>query len=427
MAELLQLNSSEASVGAAGGNPVRPCLVCGAGGLEEFLNLGRTPLANQFLTISQLNQLEPSYPLRVGFCAGCSHVQLLDLVAPPEMFEHYLYISSASATLERHLQSLAETVCSRYRLTSSDLVVDVGSNDGTLLAAFARRQVKTLGVDPARNLADLARAKGVVTETAFFGAATAGRLRRQHGEAAIITATNSFPHIPDLDDYLEGVNQLLAPDGALVIEAHYLMDLLEQCAFDTIYHEHVSYWALGPARFLLERHNLEVVDVERLPLHHGQIRLWIQRRGVSAVRASLERLGHQESVCGLDRLETYQRFAGRVGQLKSDLLRLLKKLRQEGKTLAAYGAPAKGMTLLSFLGLGPDTIHYIADRSPLKQGRFTPGSHIPIVTPERLLRERPDYVLLLAWNFAEEIQQQLSGYREQGGHFIVPVPEVQIV
>jgi len=422
MAELLQLSEQN----AAAERGLR-CLVCGTGEMEEFLNLGRTPLANRFLEVSELGQAEAEFPLRTGFCTGCHHVQLLERVPPPNLFEHYLYISSMSETLKKHLDDLAGTVSRRYRLTGRDLVVDIGSNDGTLLSGFVRRGAQVLGVDPASNLAGLARDKGVETVTAYFGAETARRIRGECGAARVITATNSFPHIPDLTDYLKGVDRLLEPDGVLVIEAHYLMDMLDQRAFDTIYHEHVSYWALGPAQRLFQDHGFEVIDVDRLPLHHGQLRMWVQRKGTSAVRTSVVRLLQEEGKRGLDQLDTYRRFAAGARMVKRDLSRLLEKIKFEGKSVAGYGAPAKGTTLLSYLELGPETIDFIADRSPLKQGRYAPGSHIPIVAPERIEEEQPDYLLLLAWNFAGEIMQQLAGYHKQGGRFIVPVPDVHIV
>ncbi|MBM3813773.1 MAG: class I SAM-dependent methyltransferase [Acidimicrobiia bacterium] len=423
MGQLLQLKESSTSIQAP---PLCCCLVCESDQIQEFLNLGNTPLANRFLEPGRVGEPEPEFPLRAGFCERCHHVQLLDRVPPGAMFDHYLYVSSASETLTKHLHGLASTVAKRRKLRSRDLVVDIGSNDGTLLSGFARHGVRTLGVDPAANLAPLAQANGIETLTAFFGEQAGGRIRREYGPAAVITATNSFPHIPDLGDYLAGVERLLAPDGVLVIEAHYLMDILEQRAFDTIYHEHVSYWALGPARRLLQRHGLEVVDVERLPVHHGQLRMWIQRAG-APVKASVEKLESEEKGRRMDQLETYQRFAAGTRLIKRDLRRLLDKIRYEDKTIAAYGAPAKGMTLLSYLELGPETIDFIADRSPLKQGRYTPGSHIPIVPPERILQEQPDFLLLLAWNFADEVMKQQREYHKKGGRFIVPVPEVRIV
>jgi len=403
------------------------CLVCGKGIPVLFLDFGHTALANNFLAAEDLNTPEPTYPLRVGFCRECGHVQLLDRVAPEEMFSNYLYVSSASSTLTAHLQSLASAAVERFRLKPHDLVVDIGSNDGTLLSAFSSHGVRALGVDPAANLATLSRDKGIETVVDFFGVASAAAICESHGLASVITATNSFPHIPRLDSYLEGVRRLLAPEGTLVIEAHYLLDLLDQCAFDTIYHEHVSYWGLRSSQYLFRQHGLDLVDAERLPIHHGQIRMWVRHRGAGMVQPSVEQFLAQEHRHGVDRFETFEEFGCRVQRLKHQLRHTLADLKRAGDRIAGYGAPAKATTFLSFLELGPETLDYIADRSALKQGRYTPGSHIPIVSPEKLLADQPDYVVVFAWNFIGEIAEQLAPYRERGGRLIVPVPEVRFL
>jgi hypothetical protein len=306
-------------------------------------------------------------------------------------------------------------------------VIDIGCNDGTLLKGFQRHGVRTLGVDPAVNLAALAQEPNIDRYVGFFTATTAQEIRRRWGQASVITATNTFPHIPDLHDFMEGVKTALAPQGAFVIEAHYLLDLLEQCAFDTIYHEHVSYWALRPMITLFAQHGLEVVHAERVPLHHGQLRVTVRRTGVGSVHPSVSDLLSFEQARQLDQFATYQKFADQTQKLKVDLQSTLARLRSQGKRVVGYGAPAKGNTLLSSLGLGPELVEYIVDRSPLKQGRYTPGVHIPVVAPERLLLDQPDYVLLLAWNFAEEVLRQQGEYRRRGGKFILPVPEVKIL
>jgi len=403
------------------------CIVCAGQEVAVSLDLGKTSLANKFLSQEELSREEPIFPLRIGFCRSCGHVQLMEHVPPTAMFDEYLYISSMSDTLRDHLHGLATYVVKQFNLSARDLVVDIGSNDGTLLSGFLRHGVRTLGVDPAANLARLAAEKGVNTHVGYFGATTARNLRDQHGDASVITSTNSFPHIPDLDDFMKGVDILLKPDGRLVIEAHYLMDLIEQNAFDTIYHEHVSYWALTPMSRLFERHGFEIVDVERLPIHHGQVRVTAARRGAHEVAAGVGLGIREEQTYGLGRFETYTRFADNASQLRLELIELLDRLASSGARVAGYGAPAKGNTLLTFLGLDVRRIMYIADRSPLKQNRYTPGTHIPVVAPDRILTDQPDYVLLLAWNFAEEIMRQLADYRLRGGRFIIPVPQVSIV
>jgi C-methyltransferase C-terminal domain/Putative zinc binding domain/Methyltransferase domain len=407
--------------------PLVACVACGDAEVTEFLDLGETALANRFLDDANLVAEEPRYPLRVGRCSACGHVQLTELVPPSAMFENYLYVSSASDTLTAHLHDLSDVITTRRGLGADDLVIDIGCNDGTLLSGFRRHAVKTLGVDPARNLTPLLRDKGIESYVGFFDSSSARQIVRKAGPASVITATNTFPHIPDLPGFVEGIKIALAPGGAFVLEAHYLLDLLEQRAFDTIYHEHVSYWALGPMIGLFDRHGMQVVDAERLPLHHGQLRVTVQREGEGRVEPRVGEIMELERERGLDQVDTYHRFAESVNRIKQDLDRTMRELLASRRRIAGYGAPAKGNTLLSFLGVGPETVKYIADRSPLKQGLYTPGSRIPVVSPEHLLADQPDYVLLFAWNFADEILKQQSDYRRLGGKFIIPVPEVRIV
>ena len=403
------------------------CIVCESTDVEMFLDLGCTTLANKFIAKSELAKPEPSFPLRVGFCHECGHVQLTEIVPPGAMFSDYLYVSGVSDTLKAHLHDLSDVVVQRYRPGAKDLVVDIGCNDGTLLTGFKRHGVRVLGVDPAENLAALTKDSGIDRHVGFFNAASAKEIVARWGQAAVMTSTNSFPHIPQLNDFLQGITTVLAPGGVFVIEMHYLTDLLEQVAFDTIYHEHVSYWALGPMMTLFARHGLEVTNAECLPLHHGQLRVCVQRQGEGKVLPAVERVLAKEILKGIDQFETYKRFAQQTANIKSALTTTLRKLKAQGKRIVGYGAPAKGNTLLSFLGLGPDLVEYIADRSTLKQGRYTPGTHIPVVSPDRLLAEQPDYVLLLAWNFAEEVMAQQAEYHRRGGSFILPVPEVKII
>jgi SAM-dependent methyltransferase len=403
------------------------CIVCAALAVQEFLDLGETALANKFLTQQELSLSEDKYPLKIGFCHDCGHVQLTSIVPPGAMFEDYLYVSSASDTLKAHLHELAGIVVERHRLAATNLVIDIGCNDGTLLEGFARHGVRTLGVDPAKNLAQFPERDPIDRYVGFFNSETAREIARTRGTASIITATNTFPHIPDLQDFLAGIRTALAPGGTFVIEAHYLVDMLDQVAFDTIYHEHVSYWALGPMMRLFERNGLQAVHAERVPVHHGQLRVSVQRSDEGTPHPSVAAILESERAAGLDRYDTFERFAEQTLRIKQDLHRTITELRAQGKRIAGYGAPAKGNTLLGFLEIGPDLVDFIADRSPLKQGRYTPGMHIPVVAPERLMTDQPDYVILFAWNFADEILQQQAEYRARGGRFIIPVPEVRLI
>jgi SAM-dependent methyltransferase len=403
------------------------CILCSKRGVEQFLDLGSTALANKFISKDELDREEPKFPLKIGFCHNCHHVQLTEQVPPHAMFDDYLYVSAASETLKNHLWDLSDEIVNRYNLGADDLVIDIGCNDATLLQGFQRHGVRTLGVDPAKNLADLTAQNGIERYTALFNSETAKEIAAKWGKASVITATNTFPHIQDLPDFIRGIKAALKPGGVFVIEAHYLMDLVDQVAFDTIYHEHVSYWALAPMRRLFAGNGMHIVDVERLPLHHGQLRVFVRHDGDGDVSARVATLLEAEHAHGLDKFETYRGLADRAMTIKDDLHRTLSTLRDEGKRVVGYGAPAKGNTLLSFLEIGPALLEYIADRSPLKQGLYTPGMHIPVVPAERLLLDQPDYVLLLAWNFVEEIMAQQAEYLHRGGKFIIPVPRVQIV
>ena len=309
----------------------RSCIVCDNKTVEQFLDLGQTALANKFLTNEEIALAEPTYPLRVGFCYRCGHVQLTDIVPPQAMFEDYLYVSSASDTLKAHLYDLSDTVVQRYHLTAHDLVIDIGCNDGSLLSGFRRHGVRVLGVDPAANLAELTRANGIDRLVAFFSRRTAQEIVDRWGPATVITATNTFPHIPQLEEFIAGLQIVLKPGGAFVIEAHYLVDLLEQGAFDTIYHEHVSYWALGPMVHLFDRAGMEVVHVERLPLHHGQIRVFRPEKTRRFRPAHRGFALDSERSLGINEFATYQRFAQKTQEIKTELNEKIRELRRRRK------------------------------------------------------------------------------------------------
>jgi len=403
------------------------CILCLESQVQEFLDLGSTSLANGYLAEEDLDIPEPSYPLKVGFCNTCGHVQLTGIVPPAEMFTHYLYMSSASETLKNHLHELSDVVVDRFGFDSTNLVIDVGCNDGTLLNGFLNRGVKVLGVDPAENLAELAKDSGAERFVGFFNSTNADHIVETWGHASAITATNTFPHIPELHDFMTGVQKVLEPGGVLVLEMHYLQDLIEQGAFDTIYHEHVSFWSLKALTDLFARFDMEVTNAEHLPIHHGQLRVFVQRQGDGKVQPAVAEILKNERAYGLGDFKTYLQFAETAQKIKHELNRTLKDLIDQGKSIVGYGAPAKASTLLQFLGIDQKTVRYIVDLSPLKQGRFTPGLHVPIVPTERLLEDQPDYALLFAWNFVDEILEQQEEYRNRGGKFILPVPEVRTI
>jgi SAM-dependent methyltransferase len=403
------------------------CRACGSTRGELVLDLGVQALANNLLRPEDLGKPEPRFPLRVFVCPDCWLLQITDLVPPVEMFTEYLYFSSYSDTMLRHARTAAEHHRAEQRLGADSFVVEVASNDGYLLQNFQRAGVPCLGIEPAANIAQVAREKGIETWTEFFGLKLAQRLGAERGRADLILGNNVFAHAPDINDFTAGLSELLATGGRTVLEFPYGVELVEKTEFDTIYHEHVFYFTLTPLVPLFRRHGLEIFHVERLPIHGGSLRLHAGHAGARPVRNSVGELLAEERAKGVDQTPFYQGFAEQVRRLKTDLLRQLAGLKQRGQTVAAYGASAKGSTLLNYCGLGQETLDFVADRSTHKQGRLTPGTHLPIVPPEELAKRRPDHTLLLTWNFADEILEQQRAYRDRGGMFIIPIPEVRTV
>lgn len=403
------------------------CRGCSARNLIPILSLGRTPLANALLSEVDLDRPEPTYPLDLVFCELCSLVQITVDVPPRELFEEYLYHSSYSDTMVAHARRLAQRIAREESLGRESLVIEVASNDGYLLKNYIDLEVPVLGIEPARNIAAIARDHGVETVGSFFGLELARSLRDSGRLANVVHAHNVLAHVPDLGGVLEGMGEILAQNGIVVIEVPYVRELVERCEFDTIYHEHLSYFSLNALVAVAKAAGLIVHDVERVSIHGGSLRVFLSRPGTRPVGSYVDELLAEEGSIGLTRSDFYADFAARVKGLRAALVSTLADLKRDGASIAAYGAAAKGATLLNYAGVDAQTIDFVSDRSPHKQGRYMPGAHIPIVAPTALLERRPDFCLLLAWNFETEILVQQSAYRAAGGRFIIPVPTVRIL
>lgn len=406
---------------------IHRCRVCKSKRLYFFLSLGEMPIPNGFLSKKELKKKEPKYPLAVCVCEDCHLVQLTHTIPSEIMFKNYLYIPSTSTTMQKHFHSMAQTLTKQQDLQSGDLVVDIGSNDGTLLGYFRELEMNVLGVDPAENLAKVATMKGIETLPLNFTDVLAKKIVKKKGNAKVITATNVFAHIDDVHSVCAGVKSLLAPEGIFVIEFPYLLDLLEKNEFDTIYHEHLSYFAIYPLTVLFATHALRIVDIHRIPVHGGSLRIIVKHATKNQqVAPIVEELLHEERLRKMNTKIPYDDFARRVKTIRRDLVAYLKRLKKGGKQIVGYGASAKGNVLMNYCGITLDILDFIVDSIPYKQGRYTPGTHIPIYSEQKLTKEKPDYALLLAWNFADEILRKQNAYRENGGQFIITIPFLRI-
>jgi SAM-dependent methyltransferase len=403
------------------------CRSCSAETGSLILDLGIQPLANNLLLPEDLSKPEPKFPLRLAVCESCWLLQIVDLVPPVDLFSEYLYFSSFSDLMLRHAKEAATRYIREFSLNENSLVVEVASNDGYFLKNFKEAGVPCLGIEPAKNIAKVAREKGIETLVEFFGNELATKLTSKGEEADLILGNNVFAHAPFPNDFVAGLGELLKPKGRIILEFPYAVDFIEHTEFDTIYHEHVFYFSLTALEPLFARHGLSVFHAERIPIHGGSLRLFACHEGAFLKQDSVSELLAAEREKGFTSAAYFKQFEQRVLDLRRSLLDLLKQLKGEGKSIAAYGASAKGSTLLNFYGIGKETLDFIADRSTYKQGRLTPGTHIPIVPPARLLEAQPDYTLLLTWNFADEILEQQKAYRQKGGKFVIPIPKVTVV
>ena len=403
------------------------CRTCKSDRLYLFLPLGEHPLANGFLREDQLDEPEARFPLDVHVCLDCGLIQVADQI-PAEYFRQYVYIPSSADAMHGHFAGLAESLAERFLASADDLTIDIGCNDGLFLSFLHERGDRTLGIDPARNIAELARDKGIEVVTEYFTPELARMIREEHGPAKIVVTTNTFHHIGDLDPFTLGVTLLLADDGVFVVEVPHAGDLVEQNEFDGVYHEHVSQHTVKSFVDHFRLFGLEVFDVERLEIHGGSIRVFARRATNGRVPAPVvgEWLGEEERR-GLFSASTYDAFRARVERNRGELLKILSELKADGRRIVGYGASARGNTLLNYYGIGTETLDYIVDRNPLKQGLYSPGMHIPVEGAERLAQDDPDYVLVIAWNFADEIAEQQQDFLGRGGRFIVPIPEPRIV
>jgi len=396
---------------------------------HTFVDLGMSPLCQTHIEPAELNQMERFYPLHAYVCGNCFLVQIDEFVSPDEIFSDYAYLSSYSDSWVEHARRYVEMITKRLGLGSGSHVVEIASNDGYLLQHFVAKGIPCLGVEPAANVAEIARAKGIETEACFFGEESAKRIASDYRKADLILGNNVLAHVPNIHDFVQGLKELLAEGGTVTMEFPHLLKLMQLNQFDTIYHEHFSYLSFFVVEKIFASHGLTLYDVDEVPTHGGSIRIYARHAEDESkpVGEAVGRLRRKEFEAGLDRLETYASFTEQVKETKRALLDFLIRAHREGKTVVGYGAPGKGNTLLNYCGIREDFLAYTVDRNPLKQGRYTPGTRIPILAPEKIRETKPDYVLILPWNLKEEISKQHDYVSEWGGRFVVPIPKVQVL
>jgi len=404
------------------------CRICHSESLTKFLDLGFTPLADDFLSPDRLGKPEVYHPLEVFICDNCSLVQIGYVVPPEILFQKdYPYESSTTKTGVKHFHSLAQEASSKFGLCSDDLVVDIGSNVGVLLQGFKDQGIDVLGIDPAGNICEIARSNGIETMNEFFSEELAIKIVKAKRKAKIVTGTNVVAHINDHHSLVRGIDILLAERGVFIFEAPYLVTLIDNMEYDTIYHEHLSYLSVKPMTTLFDKFGMEIFDVKKVDIHGGSLRYFVARKNDYPISENVNRLVEMENEKKIYEIGTLKNFAKSVQNNREELTWMLKSIKHEGKRIAGVSAPAKGMTLLNYCKIGTETLDFITEKSPLKIGKYTPGAHIPILPDSELTEQMPDFALLLAWNFATEIMGNLSTYRKAGGKFIIPIPKPGII
>ncbi len=406
------------------------CRFCGAGLRQTFCDLGFSPLSNAYIRPERKNHRESFYPLHTKVCGNCFLVQLPECESPTEIFnDDYAYFSSYSQSWLQHCQDYAAYMVERFRLNNQSQIVEIASNDGYLLQYFKQRDIPVLGIEPAESVAVVSRQKGITTLTKFFGTQTARELAAAGTRADLLLGNNVLAHVPDLNDFVGGLKVMLKPEGVITMEFPHLVRLMREIQFDTIYHEHFSYFSFRTVEQVFAHHGLTLFDVEELPTHGGSLRIFAQHTdsGKQPMHPHVAAMHQQEAEFGISNMETYTGFSEQVRETKRALLDFLIAAKRAGKTVVGYGAPAKGNTLMNYCGVRQDFIDYTVDRSEHKQGSYLPGTHIPIFAPEKITETKPDYVLILPWNIKQEIMQQMAFIREWGGKFVVPIPRVEVL
>ncbi len=402
----------------------KDCRICGSEELEKILDLGETPLANAFVSKNDLNKKESRFPLTVHYCKNCSLVQVPDVVHPKILFSDYYFLTSASSPSIDHFIKYSKEILDKFIKSANDLVVDIGGNDGVLLNEL-KNKCQILNVEPAKNIALISRKKGIETFNEFFTKKTVSKIFKNYGKAKVVTANNIIAHTDTVKRLFEDVSDLISDDGVFVFETHWVRNLIGEGGFDQVYHEHLCYYSLHALRHMVESVGLKIFDVITVPVQGESLRVYVSKN--IKPKKSVQEFLNREEKLGLNKIKTFSDFSEKVIENKEKTIDLLKALKEKGKKIVGYGAPAKGSTLLNFYGIGKETIDYIIDTTPLKQGMFTPGTHIPIYSPDKINQLKPDYVLILAWNYADAILKKEDNLRRQGVKFIIPVPKVRVV